>query len=851
VLATTFIVLAIGEAQAHTDITHAGGYIGIATAIAAWYASFAAVTNSAFGRTVLPVKPLKREQRTRPGAGGGVAPGAPAHAHLSSPPRAGRLAGKGGLHVSTADIDGIGVDGFPNPGLAGDPATRLEGTVDARYRALIRHLPDTVVALYDCDLRGVSIDGPRLQEVGFPAEAFEGKPLNAVMPAADYERLEPHYRAALAGKQSSFELAPLENGVVYHVEIIPFRPVPGGPIEGVFNVARNVTERKHAEREAAQRTDQQAAVASLGVAALEGTEVASLMDDAVTLVVRTLGVEFCELLELTDDREALRLSAGAGWRPGLVRTALMPVGSEFHAGFTWGSRGRVVVEEYAAEKRFRPTALLRDHKVVSGVSVTLGGKRRPFGVLGAHTSTRRSFRPDEVDFLQAIANVLAEAIVRQSAESKVRHQALHDPLTGLPNRSLLLDRLDHWAARAERDRSTAAVLFVDLDNFKVINDALGHDHGDRLLCSVADRLQAELRPSDTIARVGGDEFVVFCEDIPSEHDALAMVERLVRALDAPFDLGGQEQHATASVGIAFGDASCEPEVLIRNADVAMYRAKERGRARYELFDDEMRERSISWLETESDLRRALDRGELRNVYQPIVSPKNGRIVGFEALVRWDHPKRGVVSPADFIPIAEQSGLIVPLGRSVLHDACSEAVRWNRDRGGREPLRVAVNFSPRQLNHPRAYDTVAETLERAGLAPDLLCVEITESALVEDASATGTTLGRLKELGVRLALDDFGTGYSSLTYVRRFPIDTLKIDRSFIDGIVGSSEDEAIVTAVLSMGRALGVHVVAEGVETEEQATRLRSLGCKLAQGYLFSRPVGPEAVDELLAANDG
>jgi predicted signal transduction protein with EAL and GGDEF domain len=351
--------------------------------------------------------------------------------------------------------------------------------------------------------------------------------------------------------------------------------------------------------------------------------------------------------------------------------------------------------------------------------------------------------------------------------------------------------------------------------------------------------------------VGGDEFVVFCEDIPNEHHALAMVDRLVHALDEPFDLAGQDQHATASVGIALGDGSTDPEVLVRNADAAMYRAKERGRARYELFDDEMRRRSVSWLETESDLRRALDNGELRNVYQPIVSPRSGEIVGFEALVRWHHPERGVVSPADFIPVAEQSGLIVPLGRIVLEQACAEAAGWNRDRGERAPLRVAVNFSPRQLSHPRAVDTVVAALESAGLDPKLLCVEITESALVDDAASTLATLNRLKELGVTLALDDFGTGYSSLTYVRRFPIDTLKIDRSFIDGIVGSSEDEAIVTAVLSMGRALGVHVVAEGVETEEQADRLRTLGCKLAQGYLFSRPVAPEAVRALLAADRG
>ena len=352
--------------------------------------------------------------------------------------------------MSEADTNPLTARDFPIIGPDNDALTR---TAEARYRALLRHLPDTIVALYDQNLMGVSMDGPRVAEANYPAEAFEGKPLKAVMPPADYERLMPLYQAALTGEPSSYELSPLANGYVYQLEIVPFRPGPNGEIEGVFTVARNVTERKRAEAEAAQRTAQQAAVAALGVTALEGTEVASLMDDAAALVARTLELEFCELLELTADREALILSAGTGWGPGLVRTALMPLGSEFHAGFTWGSRGKIVVEDFATETRFRPTALLRQHEVVSGVSVTLGGKRTPLGVLGAYSASRRSFRPDEVHFLQAVANVLAEAIVRRSAESRVRHQALHDPLTGLPNRSLLIDRLNHWAARAERDRS--------------------------------------------------------------------------------------------------------------------------------------------------------------------------------------------------------------------------------------------------------------------------------------------------------------------------------------------------------------------------------------------------------------
>jgi diguanylate cyclase (GGDEF)-like protein/PAS domain S-box-containing protein len=727
-----------------------------------------------------------------------------------------------------------------------DPQLAAGGDVDARYRALVRNLPDCVVTVHDRELRGVSIDGPVLQRVGFPTEHFVGVALLDLVGPEQYERLAPLYLAALEGGSSSTEFEWGPSGAVYQVHVLPLRDGDDGEIQGVFTVARDITAQKRIEREAAQRAAQQSAVAALGVAALEGTPTERLMDHAVETVGRTLDLELCELLELTSDREALLLRAGVGWDEGLVRSALVPVGSAYYAGFAWGAKGPVIVEDYSSEARFQPTPVLRRHEGAATIGVVVGAKQRPYGVLAAHSRTPRAFRTDELDFLQGIANVLAEAIEREAAEDRMRHQALHDPLTGLPNRTLLLERLGHWLGRAERGTSTAAVLFIDVDHFKVVNDALGHELGDKLLCVVARRLRAALRPSDTVARVGGDEFVVLCEDIYSEHEALAVAKRLSDALEDPFKLVGRAHRVTASIGVAAWKPGATADELMRDADAAMYRAKERGRARFELFREGMRSWSESWLTIEGELREALELNQLSNVYQPIVHPADGGIVGFEALVRWHHPERGVIPPLEFIPLAEQTGLIVQLGHGVLLEACQEAAGWPPRSDG-TPLRISVNLSPRQLVDPGLVDSVQAVLRVTGLAPDRLSLEITESAFADDPARALDVLQRLKDLGVWLELDDFGTGYSSLTYVRMFPIDALKIDRSFVQGLCKSPEDAAIVAAVISMGRALGVNVVAEGVESEDQASVLSTLGCTLAQGFLFSRPVGPAALRELVA----
>jgi diguanylate cyclase (GGDEF)-like protein/PAS domain S-box-containing protein len=438
---------------------------------------------------------------------------------------------------------------------------------------------------------------------------------------------------------------------------------------------------------------------------------------------------------------------------------------------------------------------------------------------------------------------------RKRFEERLRHQALHDPLTDLPNRALLLDRLARALAREGRREGSVAVLFLDLDRFKVANDSYGHEFGDELLVEVAHRLRDCLRPGDTAARFGGDEFVVLVEGMGGAADAGRVAERVARELEAPFRLRGQEVFLSASVGIALNaSGEDQPADLLRQADVAMYRAKQGGRARYAAYDPEMSEQILERLALEADLRHALERGQLKVHYQPTVDLSTGRIAGFEALARWHHPERGSVPPADFIPIAEETGLILPMGRWVLEEACRRCRRWQEEYACDPPLGVNVNLSARQFQHPGLSGEAAEVLRETGLEPGSLALEITESVVMEDAESNIEALRRLKALGVRLAIDDFGTGYSSLSYLKRFPVDVLKVDKSFVDGLGQDPEDDAIVRAVITLAHSLGAVVVAEGVETEGQLVRLRELGCELAQGYLFSGPMPAEAAGALLAA---
>lgn len=448
-----------------------------------------------------------------------------------------------------------------------------------------------------------------------------------------------------------------------------------------------------------------------------------------------------------------------------------------------------------------------------------------------------------------IVGMLQDVTARKTLEAELTHQAFHDALTGLANRALFLDRVAHALARAPRSRHRVAVLFLDLDNFKTVNDSLGHVEGDRLLIIAARRLATCVRAGDTIARLGGDEFAVLVEDADVPGDAIALAERITAAFSAPFPLGGSPLVATASVGIATSVHSATPDALLRNADAAMYRAKSEGKGRYAMFEPAMHVAALMRLQLDSELRQAIDSNEFEVEYQPIVRFDTGRITAVEALVRWRHPERGMVAPGAFIAAAEETGIIVPLGRWVLHEACLQAQRWRDVYTDGPPLGMTVNLSGQQLRSSTIYDDVRAALDSSGLDPARLVLEITESVLMQHTEVTLEKLRAFKSLGVRLAIDDFGTGYSSLAYLQRFPIDILKIDKAFVDGVADGESDAVIARTILALGKALGLRCVAEGVETTEQRDALRALGCEYAQGYLFAPSLSPDAVSALVRAN--
>jgi diguanylate cyclase (GGDEF)-like protein len=444
------------------------------------------------------------------------------------------------------------------------------------------------------------------------------------------------------------------------------------------------------------------------------------------------------------------------------------------------------------------------------------------------------------------------AMERTMFQEQLRHQSLHDALTGLPNRTLLLDRLEHAIARADSRERLLGVLMVDLDNFKVINDSLGHESGDRLLETIAQRLRAAIRAGDTVARVGGDVFTLLIEEVSTLDEVKAVAENVIRAIAQPIDLRNKEVFVTASVGIAHGaGADVTPETLLRGADLALHQAKAGGKARFEVYDASLETRAVERLETEIDLRRALERGEFTLDYQPIVDLGSGEIVEVEALVRWNHPERGRIAPAAFIPIAEETGLIVPLGQWVLETACAQAHDWHTRYTSRTPLVMSVNLSGRQFQHPSLAVDIEHAVRHSRLDARYLKLEITESVLMRNIDTAVSTLHALKALDIQLAIDDFGTGYSSLSYLKQFPVDTLKIDRSFVNGLGTDAQDTAIVRSVVGLAKTLHMSVTGEGIETPAQQAQLARLGCDRGQGFLIARPAAAAAVDDMLRTSPG
>ena len=450
-----------------------------------------------------------------------------------------------------------------------------------------------------------------------------------------------------------------------------------------------------------------------------------------------------------------------------------------------------------------------------------------------------------------LIGTIQDVTERKQAEEAIVYQAGHDSLTQLPNRALFLDRLGQVLARRSRHPSGTAVLFLDLDRFKWLNDSLGHAAGDELLVEVANRLRHTMRGEDTVARFGGDEFVVLCDGVADQAEAEALAGRLAAVLAAPIMVAGEETTVTVSIGIAYAPPASTgdtPESMVRDADAAMYRAKDQGRNRFEVFDVTTLELALARHETTNALRRGVERGELVVHYQPALDLGTGRVVGVEALVRWNHPQRGLLPPGEFIGLAEETGLVVPIGAEVLTTACRQVTAWQRSSDIPEDLSVSVNLAVRQLLAPDLAAVVEEALVGSGLEPSRLCLEITESGFLEDLESSTRALNRLKALGVRIGVDDFGTGFSSLIYLKRFPVDVLKIDRSFVAGLCLDPQDRAIVASVIDLAHAFGLTTIAEGVETAEQLALLQDLGCEQGQGFLWSRPLPADAAARWIAA---
>jgi diguanylate cyclase (GGDEF)-like protein/PAS domain S-box-containing protein len=731
-------------------------------------------------------------------------------------------------------------------------ATRHEGELLIRrsevlHRTLAANLPDTTVYLLDRDLRILVADGEAIGGLPWVGEdMFRGRKvaeLYAEVPDEVLQLCLDNYRAALQGEQRAFEF--LSDGLTFAIQAVPVRG-DEGTVDSVLVVARDITERTHAEQQIARGAREQKAVAELSRFALQSHDLGELMTEAATQARATLGVDVAGVLELDEAGESLTLVAGVGVPDGMVGVHRLPL-SETAARHTLRTGGPTIVENLATETRFTPSPTLLKLGVVSSLSVPIEGHDQPFGTLNVHAREPRGFSEDDIAFLTAIATLISVAVEHHREEQATRHAALHDPLTDLPNRTLALDRLAHALARRQREHIEVAVFVLDLDRFKMINDSLGHAAGDELLLALAPRLTASVRLTDTVARLGGDEFVVICPDVGAAGGATEVAGRLAAAVNRPLALNSGEHFFTVSTGIALAATRHDtPESLLGDADAAMYRAKDRGRGRYELFDEAMRTNVMTRVRTETDLRRALESGELKVWYQPVVDLATGRTVSTEALVRWEQPERGLILPMEFIPIAEETGLIVPLGLHVLEQACRQTAAWQQQFG--PALGVSVNISGRQAINPMFPAQVASIARRSGLRAGTLALEITESVLMEEADSPVTVLGTFQQHGLTLVLDDFGTGYSSLSRLKRLPLDVLKIDRSFVSGVEGSTDDRAIVKAIIDMAHAVGLTVVAEGVETREQEEYLRACGCDRAQGHLYARPQPAEAITDVLAA---
>jgi diguanylate cyclase (GGDEF)-like protein/PAS domain S-box-containing protein len=676
---------------------------------------------------------------------------------------------------------------------------------EANYRELVENASDII---YAHDLSG------RFTWVNRACERVTGYSRDETLRLRIWDLVAPEYRAEmeknLSGEMQTFEVEVVaKDGRRIPVEMRSRVVYRGQMPVGVQGIARDVTERRRAE-EAMRESEERYALAALG--SNDGLWDWDLRENRIFLSAR-----WKEQLGATESE--------MGDNPDEWFDRVHPDDRERLFG------------DLSLHLEGRTPHLETEHRVRH-----LDGSWRWMLVRGAAVR-------DEAEKAYRLAGSQTDITERKLAEEKLLYDALHDGLTGLPNRSLFMDRLGQVLAfQQRRSDYRFAVLFLDLDRFKTVNESLGHMQGDVLLVQVAKRLQAMARPGDTVARLGGDEFALLLGDFTDPEEPQRAAERAQEALSAPYDLDGTEVFVTASIGVAVGTPEySRPEELLRDADTAMYRAKDLGRARHAVFHPDMHARAQALLQLDTDLRRAIDRGELRLRYQPVVSLFNGQITGCEALIVWEHPTRGQIPPGDFIPTAEETGLIIPIGRWALEQACADAKAWNGLLPRGPGVSVSVNLSAKQLV-PRLLEDVREALAGSGLPARRLRLEVTESVIMENAGPAAVLLGQLKALSVGLLLDDFGTGYSSLSYLHNFRFDTLKIDRSFVARLEQSGKQAEIVRTIVSLARALQMEVVAEGVENAAQAQQLQELQVDCAQGFWFSRALDAKAFQELLRA---
>ena len=618
---------------------------------------------------------------------------------------------------------------------------------------------------------------------------------------------------------------------------LPLRDSAGQPVR-MIGAMVDISERKRAERKLALHAQRQEIIARLGQFALGGADLEQVLAEAAR-VLRAGGCDVAAIIERVGDRGhefLVRAASGENAEASVGKSKMLPAHSKWSAMLD-SAAGAVEHDRkyFEARDSDRPWSFwLR--RLGSGVYVPIRSDTGPFGILMMGSLRDGAFDAEDLSFAEAIAHVLSSAVRRHHTQTRLAYMAEFDSLTGLPNRNLLQDRLNQSVAQARRRQWQGAVLFIDLDRFKLINDTLGHHVGDRLIAEVGLRIRRCLRGGDTVGRVSGDEFGVVLTDLAQADDAALVAQKILDGLALPFDLGGNEAYVTASIGISvFPADGADAETLLKNADMAMYRAKELTRNAYCFFTAEMNERSVAKLQLNTDLRRAIERGEFVLHYQPKVDLRDGRIHGVEALLRWNHPQRGMVLPHEFIPALEDSGLILPVGEWVLAESARQLGAWRR--AGYAPVPVAVNLSAKQFRHRDLDALIRGVLSLTQVPAGMIELEITESCLMDEPEEAVRLLAGLREAGLKISVDDFGTGYSSLSYLTRLPLTALKIDRGFVRDVATRTESASIVRAVIDMAHNLGFTVIAEGVETEEQVAFLRRHGCDLGQGFLFDSPM--------------